>query len=613
MSYNSDFLVADSNFTLDDKNGIFGKALLTTTMQSALADSAYQNRDVNLGYPIPIAERANDRRKTQKVVTIGPAGVVVSSVPEPRMVTNHGSIIDRWTDSLAMRSNVQYHHELLSWDSPRTNVLASYSGHVALKDNVWGLDRNSNSPTFGDELIPDPSDVRKILFEFYKLPQSGIISEELVSVADKTSNDDGADYAPSSTYGPPVYPAPVPGVGEVWMCVAAGLDTGAANVWYLRVRVDRAQLEWQSLESLRFEHTHRSSELRHVIPNMTATEVRVYAVRAENAWKEVFNVISPLASAADESFMPSDTGKRDISGGFTRQGVSIHDVYVYGWPEFALATAASGVVVWNEGSRSVEVTSGVRQIEWLGSRLRELETDDDEATVLTQQERDDMEEIAQSRIKSSILTRVHTVSSNPVVNTDLYRDAEKADVDLMAEVVIQGDPTRDLPEVTMGQANKKAANKTYSTVHVIDKFGSIDAENAVITFRYANSQYSADLKVNGATVSIEAYEDFWRYVWAGALIIDKSDGTFSFLQWLMSVTGLNSSDVELLDEHGDGENNDWNETTIWPRWIDPSKLSVSARNAQEIMQFSRDRSQLSHFLFASIGQGKLAWKNFKAE
>jgi len=610
--YNVDFISAANNFTLNDKNGVFGKAVVTTVVQSALADSAYKNRDVDLGYPIAIAEMANESRKTQKILTVGPTGLVISAVPEPRMVTSEGNRIDRWTDSLAVTSTMHEHHLMLSWDSPRTSVHASYSGHVKLQGNVWGLDRRSESPTYGQELIPDPSDVRKILFGHYKLPQNGIISEEIVSVARMEANEYGADVAPTVMYGGPTIPPREPGVGEVWIAVAAALDTNATgnNVHYLRVRVDRNVLEWQSLDVLTFEHEYRSSFMQNNIPSMDSI-VRRYVSRADMAWAEVFNVISPLSSETDESFMPADTGKRELSGGFTRQGVSIHDVYVYGWPEFAHVVAASGSVSWDVDNRELSVESGIRQIEWFGSKLRDIATDPDEATVLTQQEIDDMNEIAQSRIKSSILTRQYTVSSNPIANTTLYRDAQKADVDIMAEIVIAADPTRDLPALTMGEANTKAKNKTYSTLHVLDKFGLIDAENAQIIFNYNGSEYSATLKVDGSEVTVSGYDDYWRYVWAGAQIIDKSEGTFTFLQWLMSVTNLNSSDIELLDEHGDGENNDWNETTIWPQWIDPSLLSTSARNAQEIMQFSRDRSQLSHFLFAAIGQGKLGWKNFQ--
>jgi hypothetical protein len=279
-----------------------------------------------------------------------------------------------------------------------------------------------------------------------------------------------------------------------------------------------------------------------------------------------------------------------------------------GWPEFTQVTLASGTVTWNETTNELSIDRGIRQIEWMGSNLKELSNQDEDLT-LTQQELDDIDSMATMRILSAILPRQYTVSADPLIKTKLFEDADEADMDLRSEIIIPEDVDRSMPAVTFGEASKKAASKTYNTVHVIDEFGNIDAENAKIRFTGSGGTYGVTLTVNGSTQSIAEYEDLWRYVWAGATIYDAAADA-KFLEWLYAVTEAGAGDVERLDAHGDGENNDWNETNSWPRILDPSAMTESRRNAQEIMQFSRDRSQLSQFLFASIGQGKLAYKAF---
>jgi hypothetical protein len=615
MSYSKSQLNDVTNFKLKDTIGVLGDALVRQLEQSALATSSFEARDTNLDYPLVVAEKANAMRLSRKVLTVGPKGVVLSSAPEPRMVCAEGDKIDLWTHSLGVVTTPFEMHQLLSWDSPRVTIHSTQLKHKQLEGAVWGYDRNPNSPTYQQELIPPADDVLKIVFERYKLPRVGIIDANIVSVSNGTTlgNADyiSADRGGGAVNGYPEIPDRAPGIGEVWIFVAASfVGSGSTrNAWYLRVRVDRSHLAWQSLDLLLFSHSYYSSWMLNHIPFDSSNNVmrRCYA---DMAWKDVHNVVSALNSTVDNSFMPVNSGKRALSGGFTRQGVSIHDVWIYGWPEFSYLVGARGDTTWDDGSRTLSIGSGIRQLEWFGSRLRDIATDNDEATALTAAEQDGIEEISNTRIKSSLLNKQLTVSNNPLAKTLLYRDANKAGEDISGEVIIEADASRDLPAVTLAQANSTAKGKVYNNLHILDKFGMVNDENAEIVFSSLSTGYSVQLKINGSVIQYESYDDLWRYVWAGAKVIEKGDGSVSFLNWLTSVSELNASDVEFLDEHGDGEVNDWNETTIWPRWIDPSDIPDHTLAAQEIMQFARDRSQLSHFLVAAISQGKLAAKYF---
>jgi hypothetical protein len=611
--YNKSLLPTDT-WKIIDASGTFGHAAIFNTSLSTTAIDAYENRDINSGYNLDLVDKASQRRSTSRVVTISPKGVCISNLPEPRDVGL--DVGDIWLDALNVVVTGKKLHEDLNFSYP-TKSSGTLAWSVELKKAAYGLYFDPETNNYNGYKFPPVGDVLDYMLNLYGLNDQGILQSSFVfSKYNNGSTNPPGEFVPSyDTDGDrPVVPTRAPGVGEIWFFVSIcspnnyglGSDGQGAGALFLRVKVDRTHANWRSLDLIVFGNNNPALDFL-VAPNPSTVEIKAIVRSGDSAWRDVDSSITPVTGVtAPPSSYTDVPGRRALDDGFARHDVSVFDLKVLGFPEFCQSILLQGDVTVDAASKTITVARGIRQIEWFGSKLRDVV--DLENEELSEQEIADIESFRTKRIRTAILPAKRTVPSNPLVSTSTYADSEEADINLAEEIFAEADLERELPAITFGQASKAAAGSVYNILHIIDDFGTVLDTDSKIFFNTITN----DVRVitAGITVTLESFDDLWALVWGGATIIEEGDGPESFLSWLGAVTDTETSAVEYFDELDNGDFSEWNETTAWPRVLDPSKLDVSTLRAQEIVQFARKRDTLSQFISASITQGRLASRSF---
>jgi hypothetical protein len=613
--YNKDLLGLDK-WNLIDASGTFGKAVILDSALPAIAKQSFRNKDTENGYSLDLVDKADARRESVVVMTMSPKGLAISNVPEPRNVGI--DVGDAWVESLNRTTTI---HDI----SQTLNISYSKDTHASrpwvaeLRNAVYGYQANNQLPNHDRFIMPPVDDVMDYMFSKFDLPREGVLQSQLMFVKYTSAETDppGPFIASSDNYGGfPLVPSRNPGQGEIWFFVCPSstnkIDPGFGNqsgessgALYLKVVVDRQSNNWSGLDLwiIGMDPVGNSFPLN---ADAYTTSVKTYTIRADRAWKDLNSKITAVNGTSNETPFDPVPGRRELVDGFTRHNVALFDVRILGFPEYCQCIFLEGDVVIDEVTKTITVGRGIRQVEWMGSKLKDIVNLEDEE--ISSQEIADIEEFATKRVRTVVLPAQRTVPSDPLRLTNTIGDAEKGDVDLRSEIFAEADAERELPALTFDQASKLAQGKVYNMLHIVDDFGRLLDEQAVIYFN--SDTLDVSLTVDGQATTIASYDDLWAYVWSGSKIVQQGSGATSFSEWLSSMTETDAASVEYFDNLPDGENSEWNETTVWPRVVDPSKLSRAELAAQEIIQFSRSRENLSQFISAAITQGRLAARSF---
>lgn len=313
--------------------------------------------------------------------------------------------------------------------------------------------------------------------------------------------------------------------------------------------------------------------------------------------------VAPAATV--DPLIPVQLTPLSGAGGPGAQGYQVYPVYTWGMPEFMTDVTIQGKVT--SESTGLKVEDDVRNYVWNGSSLAAIEQVNaaDGRVTLTDSER---AQLASLTVRSASLRQQLSVGSDPLAKTSIWRQAQKADYDLLSQVIIEADTTKNLPAVTFAQANKAASGQAATLWHqmyrVNDILGDQVTEVRITGTMAAGIRWTA---LAGGLVVDADEQDAVIAIAAGKPVLNSSDlATADAINYLFGITsddmpGINSSQKEVNSEFEEGF---LQRSRVW----NPRALAENVQNAYFLMVYARDRKQFHSLVSSALAMAKLARK-----
>nr|ABF19972.1 spike protein [Pseudomonas phage phi6] len=293
------------------------------------------------------------------------------------------------------------------------------------------------------------------------------------------------------------------------------------------------------------------------------------------------------------------------AGGPGAQGFQVYPVFTWGLPEFMTDVTIEGTVTAD--SNGLHVVDDVRNYVWNGTALAAIEQVNaaDGRVTLTDSER---AQLASLTVRTASLRQQLSVGADPLSKTSIWRQAQKADYDLLSQQIIEADTVKNLPAVTFAQANKAAGGQSETLWHQMYRVNDIAGDQITaiqITGTMATGiRWSAT--AGGLVVDADE-QDAVIAISSGKPVKNSSDlPTADAVNYLFGITaddmpGIVSSQKEMNSEFEEGF---LQKARLW----NPRKLVENVQNAYFLMVYARDRKQFHSLVASSLAMAKLARK-----
>jgi hypothetical protein len=274
--------------------------------------------------------------------------------------------------------------------------------------------------------------------------------------------------------------------------------------------------------------------------------------------------------------------------------------WVWGLPEHVKAASFRLTGFDSTAVDNVHVVEAVDvNLIWDGSSLATI--DSLGGNSLTVEERDALQH---NSIRSWVGKRQFTVSADPLSETQLWAQATSAGVNITDEILVAEDVDRNLPSVTLGQANDKAANQRGYVFHqFMNKASFSEKVNTIrVTF---DGVVTNDYVVQGFNGTDEYFlgpgESWATFVRRGVTVVNYTNQDDATI--LSTVFGVAQSEIDSTSVMLDAHRNEFNERgyaqgkILSPEAVGPGFWCT---------QFARARKQLSTLCVSSIQGSRIA-------
>lgn len=277
----------------------------------------------------------------------------------------------------------------------------------------------------------------------------------------------------------------------------------------------------------------------------------------------------------------------DTDGLFRDYGGLKHGkFYVVGMQPFFRGVHAQGPTTYDAVTREIRVSQEKWAFDWRGAELALLKDD------LTPTESANLQKL---RVLSCFnLTGTWTAPNEPLRNLDMWDDAQEAEIDLEAEIYAEA--TADNPQITFGQANRRASLAQTKVVHRIDAGGSREyIARVVITGNLVGNVVATSYGVDGLATVEQDRDLMLHAIKAGAeLVFSQTSVTNDDAFYTLFDTTLSSLQDALASSRS-GATSELDETVLFRRHLPSlgSEVDLKERSAFAIVNFSPSRKNLT--------------------